>query len=560
MTVCQVITTTAQKKDAKWIDNVYKAIVTVETTTKEGMTKTGPGFLIRENGEAIATYELFRNAGSAVIITATGEKLPVTHILGADEMYNVIRFKAAVPKKTAFLPIANFSPALHATVFLPPSKEEKDLTQGDITEISKMSSAYDYYQIDMPLPPSQVGFPLLTATGEVFAMAQADASGKGKTYGIALSYIQSLQVTATDIFKKTYADIGIRRAWDTAIEDAQIALMLYASQQDAAAYLETLNDFIATFPNDADSYISRANHYAFRRKELAATENEQLQMLDKAMNDLDNAAKIKKNKGDAYFNKARLIFGIIVTDSLLSYKNWNMRTVEENIQKAIKDNNNPAYRQFEGELAFFLQDYEKAYASFSLVNQSPASSGTSYYYAAKSKQHLEGATILEIISLLDSAILKSPLAETADYLLENIELKLQLGLYEQVIKDYDKYFLAMGGNVTDVFYHYRQQAKLQTGDLEGALVDIDRAIIMDNTNAVYYAEKASVYLRMNDIQKAQTSVEKAIALDADFASSYRILGVCYLRQENKPEACIYFHKAKELGDPLVERLINEHCN
>ena len=560
LTVCQVFTTAAQKKDPKWLDNARKAIVTVETATKEGMTKTGTCFIISENGEAIAPYELFRKADKAFVITSGGDRLPVTHILGADDMYGVIRFKVTVPKKTAFLTVAKSSPALNATVYLPPSKEEKSLMQGVIAEISKMSGSYDYFKIEMPLPQSQTGFPLLTETGEVFALTQADASGKGNTYGLSIAYIQSLQTTATDMFNKTYSEISIPKALASDIKDAQIALMLYSSQQDAATFLETLTDFITAFPNDAEGYINRASHYASKRKELASTENEQLQLLDKAWNDLESAAKLSKNKGDGFYQKAKLVFGVVAGDSLPSYKNWNMKTVDENLQKALKVENLPAYRQLEGEIAFFQEDYEKAYASFSMVNESSESSGLSFYLAAKSKQQLEETNVMEIISLIDNAVAKSPPDEAATYLLENIDLKLQLGLYDQVINDYNKYLVLTNGNVSDAFYYYRQQAKFRTGDLEGALKDIETAILMDKTNALYYAEKASVCLRLNDIPTAKESVEKALELDDEFASAYRILGVCLVRQDKQSEACGLFNKAKELGDPVVDRLIKENCS
>ena len=559
-TICQVIPTAAQKNSLKWLDKVNQAIFTVETTSKEGITKSGPGFFIQENGEAVASYELFRKANKAVAITASGERLPVLHILGADDMYDVIRIKIAIPKKISFLPVAKISPALHTTVYMPPSKEEKNLAQGIITEITKVNSIYDYYKIEMPLPQSQTGYPLITETGEVVAMSQADASGKGKTYGIAVAYIQNLNTTATDMFKRTYSEIGIPLAWASTFDDAQISLMLYASQQDAATYLETLNDFITTFPNYAEGYISRASHYAHRRKELTSNENEQLLLLDKAWNDLENAGKYLKNKGEANYNKAKLILGVVAGDSLLSHKTWNINTAGEYLRKAISEADHAVYRQLEGDIAFFQQDYEKAYHAYSIVNSSPESSHTSFYFAAKCKQLLPNVNPLEIITLMDSAAAKAPPTDAAEYLLENIELKTQLGRFDLVIKDYDKYVVVMNGNVTDAFYYFREQAKFRTGDLEGALRDIDMAILLDKENELYYAEKASVYLRLNEFSKAQENAEKAIRMEPEFASAYRILGVCLVRQDKKTEACTHFVKANELGDPVAERLIKEHCS
>ncbi|MDR0574976.1 MAG: serine protease [Tannerella sp.] len=559
LSVCQSITIVAQKKNPKWVDKADKAIFTIETTTKEGTTKSGPGFFIQENGEAVSSYDLFRKAEKAIAIASGGEKLQITQILGADDMYGVIRFKVSVPKKTIFLPVAKISPAINSMAYLPPSKEEKNLVQGAISEITKINGVYDYFKIETPLPKPREGYPLLNEAGEVFALTQADASGKGKTFGISVAYIQSLHATATDMLKRTYSEIGIRKAWASDIEEAQISLLLYSSQQDAQTYLGTLSDFIATFPNSPDGYHSRASHEAFRRKELASTENEQRQLLDMAWNDLESAAKYTKNKGDVYYNRAKLIFGIAADDSTLQYKDWNIGTAKENIRKAIAEEDLPVYRQLEGDIAFYEKDFDKAYHSYSIVNNSPAASGSSYYLAAKSKQQIADANIMEIIALIDSAIAKSPVSEAAAYLLESIDLKMQVGLYDQVVKDYDTYYLMAGGNVSDEFYYYREQAKFRSGDFEGALKDIDNAISMNGTNALFYAEKASVYLRLKELPKAQEYAEKAIEIAPDFASAYRILGVSLVRQDKKTEACLHFNKANELGDPVVEKLIKENC-
>ncbi|MDR2679998.1 MAG: serine protease [Tannerella sp.] len=560
--VLQVVAVaSAQKKPPKWVEKVSRAIITVETTTKEGLSKTGNGFFIQEDGEAAAAYDLFINAEKAVVTTASGEKLPVTHILGADDMYGVIRFKVAVPKKTAFLTQTKTVIPSGSTVCIPPSKEVKGLTQGAISEITKVNSSYDYYKIEMPLPKSQESYPLLNENGEVFALTQADASGKGKTYGISVAYIKSLQIASMDLFKRTYSDIGIRKAWPQQVEDAQITLLLYASREDAPAYLQTLSDFISAFPNHAESYVNRASHYAYYRKELSPSENEQLNMLDLAWADLEKAEKLTKNKGEACFNKAKLIFGIASNDSTLRHKDWNVENAAAYLRKAISEEDLPAYRQLEGDIAFYRGDYEQAYHSYSIVNRSPVASGLSYYLAAKSKQQAGGGfNYLEVISLLDSAVARSPNAEAQGYLLESVELKMQTGLYEQAVKDYDRYYMLTGGSVGDGFYYYREQAKFRANDLDGALKDIEKAISLDGENAVYHAEMASVRLRLKDPAKAQECVEKAIALDPEFASAYRILGICLIRQDKKDDACKNLEKAKELGDPVVDKLIKENCN
>ena len=549
----------AQKKPPKWVAKAEKAVFTVEATTKTGVTNKGNGFFIQENGEAVSDYSVFRNAETAVVVTADGNKLPVTRILGADETYDVIRFQVAVPKKTEFLPLVK-TPVTSATkAIMLPSKEEKVLKESAILEITKMNGSYDYYKIEMPLPKSHEGLPLLNENGEVFALAQADASDKGNTYGISVAYIKDIHIASMDLFKRTYTDIGIRKAWNKDMDEALISLLFLASKEDPPAFLETLNDFIATFPDSTEGYRNRASHYAYNRKELEPSETEQLRMLDLAMADMDRIEKMSKDKGNVFYQKAQLIFNIASSDTTLQYDKWSIAKAQENLQKAFATDDQPIYHQLKGDIAFYLNNFTEAATEYAIVNQSPIASSATFYMEAKSKQQLEGSNFLEIIALIDTAILKSTGNEASGYLLENAELKMQFGLYEQAIKDFDQYYLLASGKVNDAFFYYREQAKFRHNDLMGALSDIEQAILMNKDNAIFHAEKASILLRMQDLDGAQVAAKKAISLDPDFASTYRLLGICLVRQDKKTEACQQFTKAKELGDQVVERLINEHC-
>jgi tetratricopeptide (TPR) repeat protein len=196
------------------------------------------------------------------------------------------------------------------------------------------------------------------------------------------------------------------------------------------------------------------------------------------------------------------------------------------------------------------------------VNESPSASADSYYLAAKSLENIPGAQISDIIVLLDSAIVKmgNPLPrDAAPYVLERVEYKMQLALYPKAIEDYNLYYSLVDGKVNDSFYFYREQAKSRVGDNEGALQDIREAIALNSQNPDYYAEKAAIHVRMQNYDEALADVQEALDLAPDFAACYRIRGICLVRREKKAEACEAFDKARELGDPLVARLIREHC-
>ena len=128
------------------------------------------------------------------------------------------------------------------------------------------------------------------------------------------------------------------------IVPCSVVLFLKGSTQDAKTYLETLNDFIATFPNSADGYLNRANHYAGRRAELAATPGEQANYLKLALDDIETASKYSDKKGDVYYNKAKLIYGVSAGDTTLTDPAWSVQAAQQTIQKAIEEDDAPVYR------------------------------------------------------------------------------------------------------------------------------------------------------------------------------------------------------------------------
>ncbi len=549
----------AQRDMPAWVERAKRAVFTIEAYDSNGNVRQGNGFFIQGSGEAVSDYTLFNGAVKAVVTDADGRKLQVNNIIGADEIYDVIRFKVAVPRNVSFLSVASVPPAKGAEVFLISAKEPAQ--KGGIEEITKIKDSYDYYKVNIPSTSMQISLPLLTSDGEVFALSQADASGRNKTYGVSVQYIQGLRFTSIDLLSKKYASIGIRSGWSDKLEEAQVSLILYASQQDAPAYLETLNDFIETFPNVPDGYLNRASHYLRHRKTLASSQAEQTQILAKATDDLNRYLKINPSEDDGLYNHAKLIYEVLLDDNTLDSKDWNIRIASEKLQRAIAKNDIPVYRQLEGDIAFFQGDFEKAYESYMTVNQSPYSTSLSFFMASNALQRMEGGNMIEVIALMDRAVAKSLAvpSEAAAYLQESIDLKMQFGMFDAAIIDYNRLYIALSGNVTDVFYYYREQAKFRAGDLDGAMNDIETAIALDPQNAVYYAEEASIYLRKQDPAKAIESVNKSLAIDPEFAASHRLLGVCLLRLEKKDEACRAFQKAKELGDPIVDRLIADNC-
>ena len=564
---CHLLPATAQKNAApKWMDKSKKAVVLITTYGKDGTKLTsGTGIFVSETGDVLTAYDLFKGAEKATVTDVEGKTYPVTTIVGADELYDVIKVKAETPKKVQFFPIAADPLAVGTVAYLLPYSTEKkaDFEQGTITEVSKLKDPYSYYKLSVPLEDGRVNSPILNAEGEVFGLAQADASGKKDvSYAVSASYVNNLAVSSTDFLNSVYNNIGIKKAWPADVEQAQVALFLKGSTQDAKTYLETLNDFIATFPNSADGYLNRANHYAGRRAELAVTPGEQANYLKLALDDIETASKYSDKKGDVYYNKAKLIYGVSAGDTTLTDPAWSVQVAQQTIQKAIEEDDAPVYHQLAGDIHFYLKEFDQAYGEYMVVNNSDLASPNSFYWAAKAKENTPGFNIGDVIALLDGAVDKCGLpltSEAGQYILERIDWKLRLSQYAEAIADYDLYYKAMSGDVGSSFYFYREQAKFRAGDMEGALADIKEAVRLSPDVPDYRAEEASVYVRMKNYTDALASIEEALKVAPDFAACYRLKGICYVRMEKKAEACEALNKAKELGDPLAERLIKEHC-
>ena len=82
---------------------------------------------------------------------------------------------------------------------------------------------------------------------------------------------------------------------------------------------------------------------------------------------------------------------------------------------------------------------------------------------------------------------------------------------------------------------------------------------MTPEDVAMWVEKGSVHLRVGQHNEAIEALKKAISLDPKAAAAYRMLGYCQIQLKKNKEACANFAKAKELGDEVVDGLIQKYC-
>lgn len=563
---CFCFSAVAQKNAPKWMDKAKRAVFTITTYGKDGnKLATSTGFFITETGEAVSGYDIFKGAEKATVTDFEGKVFSVKNIQGADDLYDVVRFQVEVPKKVVSLPIAS-APVTNGTnvyLLLYSTGKKVSFKSGVVSEVSKLKDPYKYYKMEIALMENELNAPLLTPEGEVFSLAQADAGGnKDICYGLSAGYAGSLSIGSTDYLSSVYRNINIPKGWPKDLEQASIALYLLGGSQDAKTRLETVNDFIAAFPDAPDGYLNRSDLYAYSRVALTDSPAEQVAYLQKALDDIKTASKYSDKKGDFWYNQAKLIYGVASADSTLNDPAWTIEAAMESLDKAIEEDNQPVYHQLRADILLNKGEYQQAFDEYMIVNNSDIASATSFYLAAKAKERIVGFNIADVIDLLNKAIDKCGTnmnVEAAAYVLERIDWRFRLSQYVEAISDYDLYYTLVNGQVNPNFFFLREQAKFRAGDLDGALKDIQAAIQGSPNTPDYYAEEASVYVRLQKYEDALKSIEKAISIAPDFGACYRLRGVCFIRLKKKAEACEAFNKAKELGDPLADKLIKEHC-
>lgn len=544
----------------KWVEKAKRAVFSVVTYDKDGkMLNTGNGFFVSEDGLALSDYSLFKGAERAVVITSAGKEMPVSTILGADGMYDVIKLRVAITeKKVPALVVASVAPAVGADAWMLPYSTQKSIAciSGKVKEVTKVAGEYHYYTLSMQMKDKMVSCPVMNAEGQVFGIAQKSSGldTVSTCYAAGAAFALSQKISALSLGDATLKSIGIRKGLPETEEQALVYLFMASSSLSGEEYGQLLDDFIAQFPANADGYLRRANYYVAKAKDDQS-------WFDKAVADLNQALKVAQKKDDVYYNIGKLMYAYQLSKPEKTYKNWNYDTALENVRQAIALDPLPVYVQLEGDILFARQDYAGALAAYEKVNASNIASAATFFSAAKTKE-LMNAEPKEILALMDSCVARCPQPVTANfapYLLERAQANMNAGQARSAMLDYDAYFKAVNGQVNDVFYFYREQAALKARQYQRALDDIAKAIELNPTDLTYQAENAVVNLRVGRYEEAVQILNNILKADPKYGEAYRLLGLCQIQLKKTDEACGNFKKAKELGDPNADDLIKKYC-
>lgn len=536
----------------KWVNKAKKAIVSIITSDKDNkIISTGNGFFVKPNGTGVADYGLFDGAQRAVVINSDGKEFPIDCILGANSMYDVVKFRIKTDKEVDFVTLAKEPSPLGSTIYLLPyaSQKENTLERGTVDAVTQIEGKYQYYTLHLKTTEKTVSCPITNANGEVIGMIQKSADPNSTTsYALEASFAADLTMNALSRMDYTLNSIGIRKGLPEDEEQAQVFLMMSNSLKPEA-YFELINEYITQFPNSQDGYFNRANFYIDNYKD---EEHYKL-----AEEDIEKAIEVSSKKDDAYYNACKIAYQAVAKN--IQYPAWNLEKAMEYIEKAYQINPLPLYIQVQGDIFFAMKDYEKAYTCYEKVNQSSLRSAESLFSAARTKQ-IMGANE-EALALMDSTVnsFGTLLTEkAAPYVFQRAQMKASMEKYREAVLDYNEYEKLTLGKATAEFYYIREQAEMQCRLYQQALNDIEKAVSMDPKQIVYIVEQVALYTRFSQFDKAIEAAQKGLTLAPDNADLYRMMGFSQIQLKQQEEGKKNLLKAKELGDKNAETILQKY--
>lgn len=513
---------------------------------KEMLIGSSTGFFIDNQGRAVSTYVPFKNASKAVIIDADGKEYQVSYILGANETYDVVKFKVDT-KKSVPMPLSQASLPVGSKTWLVGYNQTKSFPVGIIKKAEKFQEYFDYYTLAMQTSDNVIGCPLVNEEGKVIGIMQQSANKKDTIgYAVSAIFADSLHITGLSFNDTSLRSIKIEKELPEELSQALLMLYFASSALDSISYSNLIDRFIKRFPKSAEGYQYRAQ-LSFNKNDFEAVSK-----------DMEQAINMVEDKDAAHFSYSRFIYQKEILLNQLPYEKWSLDKAMSEAVKAYELNPQPIYRHQQALILFAQKKYEEASSIYNELSTSSLRSADLFVENSKCKEKI-GDTI-GMVAQLDSAIAtfsRPYVRQAAPYLLHRAQVLMGLNEYRKAVFDLNDYESLMKTQVTAQFYYLRFQAELSGKMYQQALDDINKAIEMQEKNDLFYSEKASLLLRVGFLDETITTAEKLIELVPNQSDGYLFLGIAQCMKDNKKEGLENLKKAEQMGDSQATDMIEK---
>ena len=533
----------------KWVKKASKAVFTLKTFNADGsLIGSGNGFFITADGVAVSSYTPFRGAAKAVVIDAMGKEYEVKSIIGANDVYDIAKFRVDATKcqtlRTAPAAVENTS------LWLLPynAKNAYSCTASKVKSVQKVQNDYDYYTLEATAPENTVGCPYLNANGEVVGIQQQSSSDDNTTqYAVGAAFATGLKMTGLSLNDPALKATSIKKDLPDELDQAILTLYLASTLGDAQSFVGLVDDFIAKFPQAPDGY-------SYKAQIMAAKDN--YPEADKYMKlAIDNAT----DKAEARYNYAKMMYQNLIYFYDSASHAWSYEQALEQAEQAVALDPQLPYLTQKAQLLFACKRYADSYAAFQDVIGKGGRTAECFYGAARCKEQLNDTTAC--LALLDSAVAtfsKPYLKEAAPYIYARAQALAESGKYRLAVNDYNEYENLMISQVNSEFYYIRSQVEVKARLFQQALNDLDKAIDKSPDILLYRSEKASLQIRVHLLDQAIETASECIRLFPDASDGYLFLGLAQCLKGDKVQGVGNLLKAKDLGDAQADVLIEKY--
>ena len=533
----------------KWVKKASKAVFTLKTFNADGsLIGSGNGFFITADGVAVSSYTPFRGAAKAVVIDAMGKEYEVKSIIGANDVYDIAKFRVDATKcqtlRTAPAAVENTS------LWLLPynAKNAYSCTAAKVKSVQKVQNDYDYYTLEATAPENTVGCPYLNANGEVVGIQQQSSSDDNTTqYAVGAAFATGLKMTGLSLNDPALKATSIKKDLPDELDQAILTLYLASTLGNAQSFVGLVDDFIAKFPQAPDGY-------SYKAQIMAAQDN--YPEADKYMKlAIDNAT----DKAEARYNYAKMMYQNLIYFYDSASHAWSYEQALEQAEQAVALDPQLPYLTQKAQLLFACKRYADSYAAFQDVIGKGGRTAECFYGAARCKEQLNDTTAC--LALLDSAVAtfsKPYLKEAAPYIYARAQALAESGKYRLAVNDYNEYENLMISQVNSEFYYIRSQVEVKARLFQQALNDLDKAIDKSPDILLYRSEKASLQIRVHLLDQAIETASECIRLFPDASDGYLFLGLAQCLNNNKVQGVGNLLKAKDLGDAQADVLIEKY--